>query len=155
MERFTDNCVENWNILNQLLDRMDWKDQRRIMVIIPPITIASEMRSVVENPVAGECVSPVSGKMRKVVLRAEYSQQKPAIIRVEVEGVANATSNLVEMSGTVLVHPLDVEIAEGAIIKVSCVGPSPLVRLGFSCLIDMSPSYTKNLTAEYPLMEAP
>ena len=159
MERFvknpdgSPNCVENWNILNQLLERMMWKDVRKMTMVIPPITIASEMRSVTESPVVGECVSPVSGRVRKVVLRAEFVKQSPAIIKLEVEGVTSATSNLIEMTGTVLVHPLDVEIAEGALIRVSCINCTSLSRLGFSCLIDMSSSYVKQLPTEFPPME--
>jgi len=159
MERFVNNpdgspnCVENWNILNQLLERMMWKDARKMTMVIPPITIASEMRSVIDNPIIGECVSPVAGKVRKIVLRAEFSKQSPAIIKLEIEGITSATSNLIEMSGNILAYPIDVDIAEGAIIRVSCVNCASVLRLGFSCLIDMNVSYVKQLPTEFPPME--
>lgn len=144
---------DNWRVLDQLLERMSWKESRKIAVVTPPIAIASEMRGVMESPIIGECISPVAGRVRKVVIRAELIKPETAILKIEIEGLSSATSNLFEVNGNVFVYKADIEVSEGALIRVSVVNQGIVARAGFSCLIDLKAQDALTLPMEYPAME--
>ncbi len=155
MKRFEDdNCLANWKKLDELLDRMDWKDSRKITVVIPPVVISSEMRNTEDNLIVGESISPIQGTLSKIVVRADFGNKPPGLVKIEVEGLTQNISNIIEMNGNIQSIPLSVAVGEGAIIRVSSLSPTTLItRLGFSCLIELDRGLAKTMPMDYPLLE--
>ena len=145
------DCLANWKILDHLLDRMEWKDQRKMILALPPVCISSGMKSV-ENLSEGVVV-PVSGTLTRMIIRLNLSDKPPAYVQMILEGTSTTSSEMFEISGNVFTKELKTPIETGNIIKLKAVGTN-IISLGFSALISPKDSITRNVPNAFPSMEA-
>ena len=145
------NCLTNWKILEHLLDRMEWKDQRKMILALPPVCISSGMKSV-ENLSDGVVV-PVSGTLTRMVIRLNLLNKPPAFVQMMLEGTSTTSSEMFEISGNIFTKELKTPIETGTIIKLKAIGTN-ISSLGFSALISPKDSITRNVPNAFPSMEA-
>ena len=145
------NCVANWKILEQLLARMNWKDQRKMILSLPPVCISSEVSSV--DSLSGGIIVPVSGKLTRLVVRTILEDKPPGLIKMTIEGTSSSTDQIFEINGNVFVKELSMDIDTGSVIKLSPIGTGVIKAIGFSALISPKESILRHVPNAFPAME--
>ena len=146
------DCVSNWKILEQLLDRMSWKDHRKMILSLPPVCLSSAVKPI-EDSLIG-IVSPVSGTFTRLIVRVVFSGKPPGIVRLTMEGANNTSSQVFEVTGNILIKELNESIETGTLIQVTSIGPEGVISsLGFSCLISPKDSILRHVPNAFPSME--
>lgn len=145
------DCLANWKILDHLLDRMEWKDQRKMILALPPVCVASEMK--LAEGLADGVVTPISGTLTRIVIRLNLSDKPPAYVQMMLEGTSTTSSEMFEISGNVFVKELKTPIETGTVVKLKPIGAN-ISSLGFSLLISPKDSITRHVPNAFPSMEA-
>ncbi len=148
----TCDCLSNWKVLDHLLDRMQWKDHRKMILALPPVCVSSIMKTLQED--CEGVVIPVAGKLTRLIIRLNLLDKPPAFLQMTLEGSSTTSSQVFETNGNVFVKELDIQVETGTLLKVKAMGTN-VGALGFSALISPKDSILRNVPNAFPAMEAP